>query len=58
MKRITKKLLTRVGTMTAAIAAVLGAAVYGAEKLPPSIPASMGSDDAPRVIVLDAGHGG
>ncbi len=58
MKRITKKLLTRIGTMTAAIAAVLGAAVYSAEKLPPSIPASMDGDDAPRVIVLDAGHGG
>lgn len=58
MKRITKKLLFRAGTMTAAIAAALGAAFYSTKQLPPSVPASMGDEGEPQVIILDAGHGG
>ncbi len=57
MKRTTKKLLLRAGTMTAALGITLGAAVYGAHKLPPTVPASISGDGEPQVIILDAGHG-
>lgn len=58
MKRTTKKLLLRAGTMTAALGITLGAAVYSTHKLPPTVPASISGDEEPQVIILDAGHGG
>ncbi|MBE6850767.1 MAG: cell wall hydrolase [Ruminococcus sp.] len=57
MNKQTKQLLHRIGAVTTAIAATIGAACYGAAKLPPSIPASTDGSE-PRVIILDAGHGG
>ena len=58
MKRITRKLLLRVGTMTLALAAAVGTAYYAANQLPPSVPASVNGSDEPQVMILDAGHGG
>ena len=58
MKRTTRKLLLRAGTMTAALGITLGAAVYSTHKLPSTVPASISGDEEPQVIILDAGHGG
>ena len=58
MKRITRKLLLRIGTMTLALAAAVGTAYYAANQLPPSVPASVNGSDEPQVVILDAGHGG
>lgn len=57
MKKQTKKLLTRVGAVTAAIAVTLGAAWYSTKKILPAVPASVDSSER-RVMILDAGHGG
>lgn len=57
MKSQTKRLLRSIGAVTAAIAVTLGAAYYGKQKLPPSIPTSMDSSEK-QVFILDAGHGG
>ncbi len=57
MKSQTKRLLRSIGAVTAAIAVTLGAAYYGKQKLPPSIPTSMDGSEK-QVFILDAGHGG
>lgn len=57
MKRQTKKILIRLGAVSAAIAVTLGAAWYSTRNLLPAVPASVDSDQR-QVIILDAGHGG
>ncbi len=56
MKKETKQLLHRIAAVTAAISITIGAACYGAQKLPTTVPASTDGSE-PRVIILDAGHG-
>ncbi len=57
MNTQTKRLLNRIGTVTAAIVVTLGVAGYGSRKLNRAAETAV-QESQEQVIILDAGHGG